>query len=269
MDKIANTKLLNQQLNQAISEGNNEAARLLAGAIMSADAKSGGGYGGGSTPSYSPYQQKPFEYKPPTDAKGMGDVSWTPGLSLISQHDAREANNAQEAHRAYQSNLNSYLQDYQQGQDQKTWDYRLDERDYGRQQDLINRQQQEALRALAPESQDWYLPLIKQQMEAGVGATNRSNQPKPQEETNQEELIYQDTVIDMIDLKGAGKFNKASILEKINLQEKNNIISSNLANRLRAAIQNIEPDVQDTPVNPTAKTPTGEMSGLAKFIFGL
>lgn len=31
----------------------------------------------------------------------------------------------------------------------------------------------------SPEAQDWYLPLIKQQIEAGIAATNRSNRPQP------------------------------------------------------------------------------------------
>jgi hypothetical protein len=106
----------------------------------------------------------------------------------------------------------------------------------------------------SPEAQDWYLPLIKQQIEAGIAATNRSNIPRAlRAESNNDDDFYNNAMDLIADLT-----NELTPLEErlaiargevsaADAAASSGIISNEEANRRKQVVYSVFPQLAPQP----------------------
>jgi hypothetical protein len=106
----------------------------------------------------------------------------------------------------------------------------------------------------SPEAQDWYLPLIKQQIEAGIAATNRSNIPRAlrAESNNDDDFYYKamDLIADLTDELIPLEERLAIARSEISAADaaaSNGIISNEEANRRKQVVYSAFPQLAPQP----------------------
>jgi len=106
----------------------------------------------------------------------------------------------------------------------------------------------------SPEAQDWYLPLTKQQIEAGIAATNRSNIPRAlkAESNNDDDFYYKamaliaDLTDELIPLEERLAIARSEI-SAADAAASNGIISNEEANRRKQVVYSAFPQLAPQP----------------------